>query len=225
MKTALYSEPEKIAQAQLARVLMRRASGKMLAEAAGFEAWDRLTDEQAQDFKSAASIMMWQMGSETHAKALALKRGIEWGSLDLAGRAKMVSAAMSELGHLGAEAHTKALALTRGVEWGSLDQAGRKEMTSAAMSELKLVSKLRKRTEATEACARKIAQSEGKDWGSMWLLTQVSASSRSYRDEAETVCQKCYYVGGSAPLTQKDAFHNLLTGAVRHWMGEDYWGD
>jgi len=136
MKTALYSEPEKIAQAQLARVLMRRASGKMLAEAAGFEAWDRLTDEQAQDFKSAASIMMWQMGSETHAKALALKRGIEWGSLDLAGRAKMVSAAMSELGHLGAEAHTKALALTRGVEWGSLDQAGRAEMVSAAMSDL-----------------------------------------------------------------------------------------
>jgi len=48
----------------------------------------------------------------------------------------------------------------------------RKEMTSAAMSELKLVRKLRKRTEATEACAQKIAQSAGKDWGSMWLLTQ-----------------------------------------------------
>jgi len=27
----------------------------------------------------------------------------------------------------------------------------------------------------------------------------------------------------SAPQTQKDAFHNLLTGAVRHWMWEDYW--
>jgi len=90
----------------------------MLAEAAGFEAWDRLTDEQAQDFKSVAFIMMWHMGSETHAKALALKRGVKWGSLDLAGRAKMVSSvAMSELGHLGAEAHAKALALTRGVEW------------------------------------------------------------------------------------------------------------
>ena len=42
MKTAFYSEPEKIAQAQLARVLMGIASritgGKMLAEAAGFEA-------------------------------------------------------------------------------------------------------------------------------------------------------------------------------------------
>jgi len=55
VKTAFYSEPEKIAQAQLARVLMGRAGGKasriaggnMLAEAAGFEAWDRLTDGRA----------------------------------------------------------------------------------------------------------------------------------------------------------------------------------
>jgi len=104
VKTAFYSELEKITQAQLARVLMGRASriagGKMLAEAAGFEAWDRLTDEQAQDFKSAASIMMGQMGVETHAKALALKRGVEWGKLDLVGRAEMVSAAMSKLGHI-----------------------------------------------------------------------------------------------------------------------------
>ena len=53
----------------------------------------------------------------------------------------------------------------------------------------------------------------------MWTLTQ-----ESYRDEAETPCHNCY-VGGSAPQTQKDAFHNLLTGAVRHWMGEDYFGD
>jgi len=41
VKTAFYSEPEKIAQAQLARTVMGRASGiaggKMLAEAAGFE--------------------------------------------------------------------------------------------------------------------------------------------------------------------------------------------
>jgi len=90
VKTAFYLELEKIAQAQLARVLMGRASriagGKMLAEAAGFEAWDRLTDEQAQDFKSAASIMMGQIGAETHAKALALQRGSEWGKLDLVGR-------------------------------------------------------------------------------------------------------------------------------------------
>jgi len=87
------------------------------------------------------------------------------------------------------------------------------------MSKMKLRVRLRKQTEATEACARKIAQSEGKDWGSMWLLTQ-----ESYRDEAETVCKNCY-VRGSAPQTQRDAFHNLLTGAVRHWMGDDYWGD
>jgi len=53
----------------------------------------------------------------------------------------------------------------------------------------------------------------------MWTLTQ-----ESYPDEAETVCHSCY-VGGSALQTQKDAFHNLLIGVVRHWMGEDYWGD
>ena len=29
----------------------------------------------------------------------------------------------------------------------------------------------------------------------------------------------------SALQAQNDAFHNLLTGAVRHWMGEDCWGD
>jgi len=92
-------------------------------------------------------------------------------------------------------------------------------MISAAMSEMTLRVRLRKRTEATETCARKIAHSEGKDWVSLWTLTQ-----ESYRDEAETVCHNCY-VGGSASKTQKDAFHNLLTGAVRHWMGEDYWGD
>jgi len=38
----------------------RIAGGKMLTEEAGFrvEAWDRLTDEQAQDFKSKSSIIM-----------------------------------------------------------------------------------------------------------------------------------------------------------------------
>jgi len=49
VKIAFYSKLEQIAQAQLARVLMGRASGiakgKMFAEAAGFEKWDRLTDE------------------------------------------------------------------------------------------------------------------------------------------------------------------------------------
>jgi len=34
------------------------------------------------------------MGSEAHAKALALKREVEWKSLDLAGRSEMVSAAI-----------------------------------------------------------------------------------------------------------------------------------
>ena len=100
-----------------------------------------------------------------------------------------------------------------------LDKAGRAELVSATMSDLKQQGRMKKRTEAIEACARKIGQSEGKDWDSMWLLTQ-----ESYRDEEETVCQNCY-VEGSALRTQKDAFHNLLTGAVRHWMGEDYWGD
>jgi len=84
------------------------------------------------------------------------------------------------------------------------------------LNERTLRGKLNKRNEATEACARKNAQSEWKNWGSMWTLTQ-----ESYRDEAETVCHNCF-VGGSAPQTQKDAFHNLLTGAVRHWMREDY---
>jgi len=113
-----------------------QASRIMFAEAAGLEAWDRLTNEQTQDFKSAASIMMGQMGAETHAKALALSRGVEWGSLDLARRAEIVSAAMRELGHLGVESHAKALALTRGAEWDSLDKAGRTERVSAAMREL-----------------------------------------------------------------------------------------
>ena len=74
-----------------------------------------------------------------------------------------MSAAINEIGQLGPEAHAKALALTRGIEWELLHQAGRREMTSAAMSETTLRVRLRKWTEATEACARKIAQSEGKD--------------------------------------------------------------
>jgi len=71
----------------------------------------------------------------------------------------------------------------------------------------------------TEACARKITQPEGKDWGSTWTLTQ-----ESHCDEAETVCHNCY-VGGFAPQIQKDAFHNLLSGVVHHWMRENYFGD
>ena len=158
------------------------------------------------------------VGTEAHAKALALTRGVEWELLDQAGRKEMASAVMCELGK---EAHAKALA-PMGVEWESLDQAGRAEIMSDANSAAAVASclgKAKQRTEAIEACAQKISHSEGKDWDSLWTLTQ-----ESYRDEAETVCHNCY-VGGSAPQTQKDAFHNLLTGAVRHWMGEDYFGD
>jgi len=192
------------------------AHAKALVSKRGVE-WGKLDLAGRAAMASAAMSELGHLGAEAHAKALT--RGVEWDSLDKAGRAEMESAAMSEVGQLGPEAHAKALAITRGVEWELLDPSGRKEMTSAAMSEMTLRVRLRKRTEATETCARKIAHSEGKDWDSLWTLTQ-----ESYRDEAETVCQNCY-VGGSASKTQKDAFHNLLTGAVRHWMGKDYWGD
>ena len=79
-----------------------------------------------------------------------------------AGRTELVSAAMSYLGDLGSEAHAKALALIWGIEWLLLDQAGPKEMTSAAMGEMKQQGS-KQETEANEACARKIIQSEGKD--------------------------------------------------------------
>jgi len=60
------------------------------------------------------------MSSEAHAKVLVLERGVEWESLDPAGREEMMmSAAMSEIRYLGAEAHAKAVALKRGVEWES----------------------------------------------------------------------------------------------------------
>jgi len=60
VKTVFYSEPEKIAKVQLARVLTRQTGGKILAEAAGTGEWDKLTDEQHQDFMSAASIIRGQ---------------------------------------------------------------------------------------------------------------------------------------------------------------------
>jgi len=144
----------------------------MVTEAAGFEEWDRLTAEQQQDFKSTVSIIMGQMGAEAHAnlKALALKSGVEWGSLDLAGREEMVSAAMSELGHLGAEAHAKALALTREVEWELLDPAGRAEMVSAAMSEL-----------GPEAHAKAFAFERGVEWGPLDLAGTVSGNKVNAR--------------------------------------------
>jgi len=49
----------------------------MLAEAAEFEEWDNLTDEQLQDFLSAASIIIGQLVVEAHAKVLALERVVE----------------------------------------------------------------------------------------------------------------------------------------------------
>ena len=52
--------------------------------------------------ESAATNELGHLGVEAHAKALALTRGVMWESLDPAGRAEMVSAAMSEL---GPEAH------------------------------------------------------------------------------------------------------------------------
>ena len=109
----------------------------------------------------------------------------------------MVLAAMSELWHLAPEASAKALALQRGLDWGSLSPSARDELKSEVRNEWSLQGISKKRTEATEACARKFEQSEGEDWGSVWSLTQ-----ESYRDEAETVCHNCY-VGGSTPQTQK----------------------
>ena len=77
------------------------------------------------------SAAMGEVGPETHAKALALKSGVEWESLDKAERVEMASAARREL---GIEANAKALALKRGVEWESLNTVGRAEMVSAAKS-------------------------------------------------------------------------------------------
>jgi len=152
------------------------------------------------------------VGTEAHAKALALTRGVEWELLAPAGRAEMVPAAMGQLGLL-------AFAVERGLDWDSLSPSAREGLVSEAHNEQTHIGRTKQRTEATEARAQKIAMSEGKDWGSTWTLTQ-----ESYRDEAKTVYHNCY-VGGPTPQTQKDAFHNLLTGVVRPWMGEDYWDD
>jgi len=56
-----------------------------------------------EEMASVAMSELGHLGQEAHAKALALKRGVEWKSLDPAVRAEMASAAMSELnlrGHL-----------------------------------------------------------------------------------------------------------------------------
>jgi len=65
------------------------------------------------------------MSSEAHAKVLALKRGVEWESLDPAGRKEMMmSAAMSEIRYLGAEAHAKVVALKKGGRVGVIGSCG-----------------------------------------------------------------------------------------------------
>ena len=133
-----------------------------------------------------------------------------------------MSAAMHDLVRMGVEARTKVLALQSGVEWQSLDLSAREGLIKKAYNKKRrkgMATVMKKRTDATEACARKIAQSEGRDWDSTWTLTQECD-----RDEVETVCHKCY-VRGSKPQTRKDAFHILLTGVVLHWMGEDIWGN
>jgi len=112
----------------------------------------------------------------------------------------MVSAAMHDLVRMGVEARTKVLALQSGVEWQSLDLSAPEGLIKKAYNERQrkgMATVMKKRTDATEACARKIAQSEGRDWDSTWTLTQECD-----RDEAETVCHKCY-VRGSNPRHKK----------------------
>jgi len=125
---------------------------------------------------------------------------------------------MMAMGQLGLPTFAAERRLDRDLDALSPSPA-REGLISKAHSERAHMGHMKQRTEATEACARKIVQSGGRDWDSIWTLTQESC-----HDETETVCQNCY-VGGSGPRSQKDAFHNLLTGVVRHWMGEDYWGD
>jgi len=72
------------------------------------------------------------LGAEAHANALALKRRVEWELLDPAGRAEMVSAAMSaQMLELG----LPAVAAERGLEWDSLSPSARDGSMSEALSE------------------------------------------------------------------------------------------
>jgi len=153
--------------------------------------WESLALAGRAEMVSAAMSELGHLGAETQANALLLKRGVEWELLDPAGRPEMVSAAMSELSHLAPEASAKGWALKSGVDWGSLSPSARDGLKREVRSGRTLRGHAKKRTAATEACAWKIAQTEGKDWDTMWTLTQ-----ESYRDGAETVCHNCY-VGGS----------------------------
>ena len=53
--------------------------------------------------------------------------------------------------------------MERGLDWDSLSPSARKGLNIEACSERKHNSLLQKRTEATEACARKMAQSEDQE--------------------------------------------------------------
>jgi len=86
--------------------------------------------------------------------------------LDFAGRAEMVSAAISELG-------MNTFATERGLDWDSFSPSAREGLINearSARSEQGRMGRLKKRTKATEACAWKIAQSGGKDWDFKWTL-------------------------------------------------------
>ena len=172
--------------------LSAEAHAKALASKRGVE-WDSLLKVGHAEMMSAAMSELGVLSAEARAKALALTRGVEWELFDKVGRVETMSAAISELRHLGAEGHAKALPLKRGVEWELLDEAGPAEMMSEAMGKhgpMLVASRLamtKKRTEATEACARKIAQSEGKHWDSMWLLAQESYRERRLYVRTDTL--------------------------------------
>jgi len=72
-----------------------------------------------------------------------------------------------------------------------LSASAQEGLISEARSEWGRNGILKKRTDATEACAWKIAQSEGR-------RLYVDPDSRTYREEAESGCHNCY-VGGSNP--------------------------
>jgi len=75
----------------------------------------------------------------------------------------MVSAAMSKLSHLAPENSAKVWALKSGVDWGSLSPSARDGLKREVRSGRTLRGQAKKQTAATEACALKIPQYEGKD--------------------------------------------------------------
>ena len=99
----IYSEPEKIAQALLARVLnYDGADGdwahfKAFALQMGVE-WGSLDPAGWEKMVSAAMNYLGHLDAEAHAKDLALTRGVEWKSLDHVGRAEMASAPWASSG-------------------------------------------------------------------------------------------------------------------------------